>query len=43
PHMNEITLEQTRDALLYNQYQIELPEDIMDRARRPIERMLRVG
>ncbi|NOX64056.1 MAG: quinolinate synthase NadA [Chloroflexi bacterium] len=43
PHMNEITLEQTRDALLYNQYVIEVPEDIRVRAYRAVERMLAIG
>ncbi len=43
PHMNEITLEETRDALLHNQYVIEVPEEIRVRARRCIDRMLAVG
>lgn len=43
PHMNEITLEDTRDALRYNRYVIEVPEDIARRARRALERMLAIG
>ncbi|MEJ2722770.1 MAG: quinolinate synthase NadA [bacterium] len=40
PHMNEITLEDTLNALENNQYVIEVPEDIIRRARRSVERML---
>ncbi len=43
PHMNEITLEETRDALLHTQYVIEVPEDIRARARQAVERMLQIG
>ncbi len=43
PHMNEITLEDTRDALRLNRYVIEVPEDIGVRARRAVERMIAVG
>lgn len=43
PHMNQITLEETRDALRYNRYQIEIPEDIRRRAVRAVERMLAIG
>ena len=32
PHMNEITLEDTRDALKFNRYEIDVPEDIRVRA-----------
>ena len=42
PHMNEITLEETRDALLHTQYVIEVPTDIRERARRSVERMLEI-
>jgi len=42
PHMNEITLEETRDALLHTQYVIEVPEDIRVRARRAVDRMLEI-
>jgi quinolinate synthase len=43
PHMNEITLEDTLDALKYNQYQIEVPEEIRVRAYQAVERMLTIG
>ncbi len=43
PHMNEITLEDTRDSLKYMQYQIEVPEEIRVRAARAVERMLEIG
>jgi len=43
PHMNEITLEDTRDALLHDRYVIEVPEQIRRRALLPIERMLAVA
>ena len=43
PHMGQITLEQTRDALLYNQYAVEVPEPIRSKARTSIERMLQVN
>lgn len=43
PHMNEITLEATRDALLLNQYVIEVPEEIRVRAARAVERMIAIG
>jgi quinolinate synthase len=43
PHMHEITLEQTRDALKFMRWQIEVPEDVRVRALRSVERMLAVG
>jgi len=43
PHMNEITLEMTRDALLYNQFKVEVPEDIRVRAKQAVDRMLAIG
>jgi quinolinate synthase len=43
PHMNEITLEDTLNALKYNQYVIEVPEDIRVRARKAVERMLEIS
>jgi quinolinate synthase len=42
PHMNEITLEDTLDALKHDRYRIEVPEDIRVRAVRSIERMLTI-
>jgi len=45
PHMNQITLDQTRDALKYVQHEIHVPPHIASRARRAIDAMLaaRVG
>lgn len=42
PHMGQITLEDTLEALQKIQYKIELPEDIIERARLPIDRMLMI-
>ena len=42
PHMNEITLEDTLNALKYNRYVIEVPEDIRIRAKRAVDRMLEI-
>jgi quinolinate synthase len=43
PHMNQITLEETRAALSNEQYKIEVPEDIRVRALGAVERMLAIG
>jgi quinolinate synthase len=43
PHMNEITLEDTLNALRHDQYQVEVPEDIRVRAKKSIDRMLEIG
>jgi quinolinate synthase len=43
PHMNEITLEQTRDSLKYLRWEVDVPEDVRVRALRSVERMLAVG
>jgi quinolinate synthase len=43
PHMNMITMEDTRDALKFNRYIIEIPEDIRVRAYRAVERMIKIG
>ena len=43
PHMNQITLEDTLDALRYNRYVIEVPEEIRVRAKRAVDRMLTIG
>ena len=42
PHMNQITLEETLAALQQIRYKVELPEDIIRRARLPIDRMLEI-
>jgi len=43
PHMNQITMEDTRDALRYTQHVIEVPEDIRRRAYRSVKRMLDIA
>jgi quinolinate synthase len=43
PHMNMITMEDTRDALQFNRYVIEIPEEIRTRAFRAVDRMLKIG
>ena len=43
PHMNQITLEDTRAALLKTQYVVEVPEDIRRRAYQAVERMIQIG
>jgi len=42
PHMNTITMEDTVAALENLQFPIELPADILERARTPIDRMLAI-
>lgn len=41
-HMNYITVEQTLAALEQIQYRVELPEDVIRRAKQPIDRMLEI-
>lgn len=43
PHMNRITMEDTRDALKFNRYVIEVPEEIRVKAARAVERMIAIG
>jgi len=43
PNMREITLEDVRDALAKMQYKIELPAEIIKRARVPLQRMIEAG
>jgi quinolinate synthase len=43
PHMNEITLEDTLNSLKYNQYVIEIPEEVRVKAARSVERMITIG
>ncbi len=43
PHMNQISLQMTRDSLKYMQYEIDVPEDIRIRAARAVERMIAIG
>jgi len=42
PHMNEITLQETLDALRLTQYIIEVSEEVRIRAYRSVERMLQI-
>jgi len=41
-HMNQITLEDTLEALQKIQYKVELSPDLIARARKPIDRMLAI-
>lgn len=41
-YMNQITLEDTLEGLRKLQYRVELPSAIVERARRPIDRMLEI-
>ncbi|MDD1769812.1 MAG: quinolinate synthase NadA [Methanomassiliicoccales archaeon] len=43
PNMKRITLESVLRALTDGTYEIKLPQDVMDRARIPLERMMQVG
>jgi quinolinate synthase len=43
PHMNTITMEETRDALKFNRYVIDVPEEIRVRAYRAVQRMIEIG
>ena len=42
PHMNEITLEDTLNALINNEQVIEVPEEIRSKAKRSLDAMLAV-
>ena len=43
PHMNQITLENTAQALRENRYVIDVPEETRVRAARAVERMIAIG
>ncbi len=43
PHMHQITLENTLEALRHLRYEVRVPEDIRRRALKAVERMLAVG
>jgi quinolinate synthase len=43
PHMNEISLEQTLEALRHDQHAIEVSEEISSRARASLDRMIGIG
>jgi quinolinate synthase len=42
PHMNEITLEDTLNALRNTEQVIEVPQEVQEGARRSLQRMLEV-
>ncbi|MBV6395418.1 MAG: hypothetical protein HFACDABA_00994 [Anaerolineales bacterium] len=41
--MNTITMEDTLEALKFNRYEIDVPEDIRVRAERSVQRMIEIG
>jgi quinolinate synthase len=43
PHMNQITLEDTLESLRHGRHVIDLPQDIIQRASRAVERMLAIS
>lgn len=43
PNMREITLENVRDSLLRSQHKVELSDEVIAKARVPLERMLEAG
>lgn len=43
PHMNQIQLQDTLDALRYTQYVVEVPEEIRVKAARSVQRMIEIG
>ena len=43
PHMNTITMEDTRDALKLNRFVIDIPEEIRVRAFQAVDRMIKIG
>ena len=43
PHMNTITMENVRDALKYDRYVIDVPEEIRVKAARAVQRMIEIG
>jgi quinolinate synthase len=43
PHMNQITLDNTLQALQENRHVIDVPEEIRGRAARAVERMIAIG
>jgi quinolinate synthase len=43
PHMKKITLEKVRDALLYEQHEIFLPQEIIELAQASVRRMIEIS
>ncbi|EMN28706.1 quinolinate synthetase A domain protein [Leptospira interrogans serovar Pyrogenes str. L0374] len=40
PHMKKITLEKIRDSLLYDQYEIHLDPEVIEKGRMSVQKML---
>ena len=43
PHMAQITLKMVRDALVKNQFEVNIPEEIRKKAQKSLERMIEIG
>lgn len=43
PYMNQITLKDTRDALKFLRYRIEIPEDVRKKAALAVQRMIEIN
>ena len=43
PHMKRISLKKIYDAIRFNQHEVEVEKNIIDRARLAIDRMLEIG
>jgi quinolinate synthase len=43
PHMKKINLEKIRDALVYEQYEIHLDKEIIEKGKKSVQRMLEVS
>ncbi|MCE9501451.1 MAG: quinolinate synthase NadA, partial [Leptospira sp.] len=43
PHMKRITLSKIRDALLYEQFEIILPQEIIEKGQKSVQRMLDIS
>ena len=43
PHMKKITLTKVRDALVKEQFEIHLSDEIIEKARKSVERMIEIG
>ena len=43
PHMKKISLEKVRDALLYEQFEIHLDQEIIEKGRNSVNRMLEIS
>lgn len=43
PHMKKITLQKVYDAIVNEQFEVEVPEDIINKAFQSVDRMLKLG